>query len=115
MVIGITPTRTVFGAKEHPRFGLSVVSTGPKACTFDVGGKALQIRIASGADPVWTSARCGGQASNLQMLQRGVPYLATLDWDRRRCDSDDHAQAGTYVISLSAPGLKTRREVFRLR
>jgi hypothetical protein len=116
IVVGLTPVRTVFGGKEHPRFGLSVVSTGPRACTFDVGPKALLIRIASGADRVWSSAQCGGgPGADLQMLRRGVPYLATLEWDRRRCNSSDHVQAGTYVISVSAPGIKTQREVFRLR
>jgi hypothetical protein len=116
VVVGVRPAGTVFKGKQHPRFGLSVVNTGRRACTFDVGPKALLIRISSGTDPVWSSARCGGGApANLQMLQRGVPYLATLDWDRRRCNSDTHAAPGTYVIAVGAPGIKTHREVFRLR
>jgi mRNA-degrading endonuclease toxin of MazEF toxin-antitoxin module len=116
VVVGVTPTGTVFKGKQHPRFGLSVVNTGRRACTFDVGPKALLIRISSGTDLVWSSARCvGGAGSNLPMLQRGVPYLATLDWDRRRCSSDTHAAPGTYVIAVGAPGVKTHREVFRLR
>jgi hypothetical protein len=116
VVLGVTPAGTVFKGKQHPRFGLSVVNTGRRACTFDVGPKALLIHISSGTDPVWSSARCvGGASANLQMLQRGVPYLATVDWDRRRCNSDTHAAPGTYVIAVSAPGIKTHREVFRLR
>jgi hypothetical protein len=116
VVVGMTPTGTVFKGKQHPRFGLSVVNTGRRACTFDVGPKALLIRISSGPDRVWSSAQCVKAAgANLQMLQRGVPYLATLDWDRRRCDSETHAAAGTYVIAVSAPGVKPHREVFRLR
>jgi hypothetical protein len=116
VVVGVTPTGTVFTSKQHPRFGLSVVNTGRRACTFDVGPKALLIRISSGPDLVWSSARCvGGAAANLQMLQRGVPYLATIDWDRRRCNTDTHAAPGTYVIAVGASGVKTRREVFRLR
>jgi hypothetical protein len=116
VVVGITPTGTVFKGKQHPRFGLSVVNTGRRACTFDVGPKALLIRISSGSDRVWSSAQCvGGAGSNLQMLQRGVPYLASLDWDRRRCNSETRAAPGTYVIAVAAPGIKTQREVFRLR
>jgi hypothetical protein len=116
VVVGVTPTGTVFKGKQHPRFGLSVVNTGRRACTFDVGPKALLIRISSGPDRVWSSAQCvSGAGANLQMLQRGVPYLATLDWDRRRCNSETRAAAGTYVIAVGAPGLKTHREVFRLR
>jgi hypothetical protein len=115
VVVGVTPTGTVFRGKEHPRFGLSVVNTGKRACTFDVGPKAMLIRISSGPDRVWTSAQCVSGGPSLQLLQRGVPYLATLDWDRLRCTSGSHAAPGTYVISVSAPGIKTQREVFRLR
>jgi hypothetical protein len=115
VVVGLRPTGTVYARKAHPRFGLSVVSTGRRTCTFDVGPKALQLTIASGPDRVWSSARCaGGPGSNVQMLRRGVPYLATLDWDRRRCGGD-RVLPGTYVISARAPGVKTQREIFRLR
>jgi hypothetical protein len=115
VVVGVTPAGTVFKGRQHPRFGLSVVNTGRRACTFDVGPKALLIRISSGSDRVWSSDRCvSGAGANIQMLRRGVPYLATLDWDRRRCNSDAHAAPGTYVIAVGAPGIKTHREVFRL-
>jgi hypothetical protein len=116
VVVGLVPTSTVYEGKEHPRFGLSVVNTGRRACTFDVGPKALQIRIASGTDRVWSSAQCAsGTGSSLQLLPRGVPYLATVDWDRRRCNSDSRVEPGTYVISAREDGIRTRREVFRLR
>ncbi|MDN3353936.1 hypothetical protein [Actinomadura sp. DC4] len=115
VVVGVTPSGTVFKGKEHPRFGLSVVNTGRRPCTFDVGPKALVIRITSGPDRVWSSAQCVNGGPSLQRLQRGVPYLATLDWDRKRCTGGSHAAPGTYVISVGAPGIKTQREVFRLR
>lgn len=116
VVVGVTPNGTVFAGRQHPRFSLSVVNTGPRTCTFDAGPKALLIRISSGPDRVWSSAQCvSGTGANLQLLRRGVPYLATLDWDRKRCTTGDHAGPGTYVISVGAPGIKTRREVFRLR
>jgi hypothetical protein len=116
VVVGITPNGTVFTGKQHPRFSLSVVNTGARTCTFDAGPKALLIRISSGTDRVWSSAQCvTGIGANVQLLRRGVPYLATLDWDRKRCTTGDHASPGTYVISVGAPGIKTQREVFRLR
>lgn len=116
VVVGMTPDATVFTGKQHPRFALSVVNTGRRTCAFDVGPKALVFRISSGSDRVWSSDECVDHpAANLQVLKRGVPYLATLDWDRRRCDGDKRAAPGTYVIAMSAPGIRTHREVFRLR
>lgn len=116
VVVEITPDSTVFAGRQHPRFNLSVVNTGARTCTFDVGPKALLIRVSSGTDRVWSSAQCvTGTGANVQLLRRGMPYLATLDWDRKRCTTGAHAGPGTYVISVSAPGIKTRREVFRLR
>jgi hypothetical protein len=116
VVVGVTPNGTVFKSRQHPTFALSVVNTGRRACTVDVGPKALPIRISSGSDHVWSSERCVDRAGpSLQLLRRGVPYLATLDWDRRRCDGDTRAAPGTYVIAVGAPGIRTQREVFRLR
>jgi hypothetical protein len=116
VVVRLTPASTVYQGKEYPRFGLSVVNTGRRTCTFDVGPKALEIRIASGTDLVWASAQCAsGAGSSVQLLQRGVPYLATVDWDRKRCNGDSRARPGTYVISAREAGIKTTREVFRLR
>jgi hypothetical protein len=116
VVVGLAPAATVFTGHQHPRFSLSVVNTGRRACTFDVGPKALLIRISSGTDRVWSSAKCvSGAGANLQLLRRGVPYLATLDWNRRRCDGHTQAAPGTYVIAVAAPGIATHREVFRLR
>src|SRR5690349_9517268 len=34
IVIGLAPTKDVYAGKEHPRFRLSVVNTGRRACTF---------------------------------------------------------------------------------
>jgi hypothetical protein len=116
VVVGLTPTKDVYQGGEHPRFRLSVVNTGRRACTFDVGAKALRLRITSGTDPVWSSDRCAeGPDSELKMLRRGIPYIADLDWNRTRCDGDSRARPGTYVVTARGTGVRTESQVFRLR
>lgn len=116
VVVALTPDKQVFQAKERPHFRVSVVNTGRRSCTFDVGARALRLRITSGSDPVWSSDRCAaGTASDLQLLRRGIPYIADLTWDRRRCDGASQAMPGVYVITVKAPGVRTDRQVFRLR
>ncbi|GAA4620762.1 hypothetical protein GCM10023196_006020 [Actinoallomurus vinaceus] len=116
IVVALTPTKDVYRSGEHPRFRLSVVNTGRRACTFDVGAKALRLRITSGADPVWSSDRCAdGPPSDIRLLRRGVPYITDVDWDRTRCGGDSRALPGTYVVTAKGRGIRTDGQVFRLR
>jgi hypothetical protein len=123
VVVDFAPTKATFGKGEHPQFRLSVVNTGKQACTFGVGPKELQVQISSGSDKVWTSAQCfSGSGSSIQMLQRGIPYGGTLEWDRHRvapannCSAHrEEALSGTYTVMAKGGGIKTKRQVFRLR
>jgi hypothetical protein len=122
VVVNLAETKDVFGDKEHPQFRLSVVNTGPRACTFGVGPKELVVLIRSGSDPVWSSAHCAaGSGSSIQMLRRGIPYVAIVDWDRMRsslsgCSGHrDRARPGTYMAIAREGKIKTNRQVFRLK
>lgn len=116
VVVALTPDKQVFQDKDRPHFRMSVVNTGRRSCTFDVGGRALRLRITSGSDPVWSSDHCSADAaSSLQLLRRGIPYIADLTWDRKRCDGESRALPGVYVITVKAPGVRTGRQAFRLR
>lgn len=123
VVVGFAPTKDTYGKGERPQFRLSVVNTGRQACTFGVGPRELQVQIASGSDRVWSSAQCyGGSGSSIQMLQRGIPYGGTLEWDRHRsapannCSAHrEEALPGTYTVIAKGGGIKTKRAVFRLR
>jgi hypothetical protein len=115
LVADLASTRDTYRGGEHPQFRLSVVNTGRRSCAFDVGAKALRLRIESGSDRIWSSDRCGGPASDLRMLRRGIPYIETLEWNRKRCDGDSRARPGTYVISAKGGGVRAKPQVFRLR
>jgi hypothetical protein len=121
VVATLAPTAESYAGKTQPQFRLSVVNTGARSCTFGVGPKELEIRVTSGSDRVWSSADCArGSGSSIQLLKRGIPYLSTITWDRRRASDGckgrrDLARPGTYVASVRAGKLKVKRQVFRLR
>jgi hypothetical protein len=122
VVVNLVKTKDEFTGKEHPQFRLSVVNTGQQACTLDVGPKQLQILIGSGPYQVWSSARClADSGSSIQMLPRGIPYVAGVEWDRTRSVSGacsghrDRVAPGTYVAIAKEGKIKSRRQVFRLR
>lgn len=115
VVADLVSAKDAYRGGERPRFRLSVVNTGDHACTFDVGAKAMRLRIESGSDRVWASDRCGSPASDLRMLRRGVPFIETLEWNRQRCDGESRARPGTYIVSAAGRGVHARSQVFRLR
>ncbi|MBW8485004.1 hypothetical protein [Actinomadura parmotrematis] len=121
LVVNVASAREVYAADDRPQFALTVVNTGAKPCTFDVGSRALDLRISSGADRVWAASRCdAGTGTSIQMLRRGIPYAKTFTWDRRRageeCRGDrPKARPGTYVAQLKGQGVKTKKQVFALR
>lgn len=104
---------------EQPQFRVTVVNTGKRTCAYDVGPKALEMRVTSGSDRVWSSGDCAS-VSDARHLKRGVPYSRTITWDRTRSNSkchhsDQKAQPGTYVVRLRGDHVKTESHVFYLR
>ena len=121
VVVHLASKADAYKGRALPQFLVSVVNTGRRPCTFDVGPKALEVRVTSGPDPIWSSAHCArGSGSSVRLLKRGIPYATTITWDRRRsssgCDGRRSlARPGTYVVSLKAGRLEPRPQVFRLR
>ncbi|MFC0040548.1 hypothetical protein [Actinomadura rayongensis] len=120
VVVDLAVSRTVYGRKDRPELRLTAVNTGAAACRFATGPKALDVRISSGSDRVWTASWCARGDASPRLLRRGIPYVRTLTWDRRRSSgrcggSRPAARPGTYVAELVAPGLKAKRQVFALR
>ncbi|WP_155884653.1 hypothetical protein [Actinomadura flavalba] len=121
VVVNLTSAKDVYAKGEQPHLQLSVVSTGPQPCTFDVGTRAMDVRIRSGSDRVWAASHCDPTSgSSIQMLRRGIPHVRTLTWDRRRttdrCEDDRvKVNPGTYVAEVKAKGVKTAKPVFALR
>ncbi|WP_235959459.1 hypothetical protein [Actinomadura macrotermitis] len=120
MVLSLAPVKDVYRDGEQPQFRMTLVNTGERACTFDVGRDSVDLRVSSGTDRVWSARQCARDGSSIQLLRRGIPYTETITWDRRRGNDGcrghrEEAQPGTYVAKIKARGLKAPRQVFALR
>ncbi|MFI6924926.1 hypothetical protein ACIBIZ_33625 [Nonomuraea spiralis] len=111
----------IYTGEIRPSFIVTLVNTGPVMCTADVGPRTMEIRITSGADRIWSTADCvSGVGTEVRELQRGVPYVRTLEWDRRRSSTDCRsvsaaALPGTYVATARMGTLRSGKGVFHLR
>ncbi|MEU6737832.1 hypothetical protein [Streptosporangium sandarakinum] len=121
LVLSVRGTGEIYGPGAQPKFLLTLVNTGETPCRADVGPRAMEVRITSGADRVWSSADCvSGGTDDFHRLERGVPYVREVVWDRRRSGADcaiegAAARPGTYVAAVGTPSLKGDRTVFHLR
>jgi hypothetical protein len=121
LVVHLEGLQEVYGAKVRPRFLVMLVNTGADDCVTDVGPRGLEMRITSGPDRVWSSADCvSGDSRQLRRLERGVPFIRTVNWDRRRSGRDcsaSHleARSGTYVATAVTGSLRSPKTVFHLR
>ncbi|MET9064807.1 hypothetical protein ACWDR1_05945 [Streptosporangium sandarakinum] len=121
LVLSVRGTGEIYGPGVQPKFLLTLVNTGETPCRADVGPRAMEVRITSGADRVWSSADCvSGGTDDFHRLERGVPYVREVVWDRRRSGADcaiegAAARPGTYVAAVGTPSLKGDRAVFHLR
>ncbi len=121
LVLDMQGQGEVYTGGDRPRFILTLVNTGKVMCTADVGSRALEVRITSGADRVWSSADCvSGETEDIRRLDRGIPYVRQIEWDRRRSGKDCAAdrvpaRPGTYVAVVHGSSLKSHKSVFHLR
>ncbi|MEV4113997.1 hypothetical protein [Nonomuraea sp. NPDC049695] len=111
----------IYSAGALPTFMVTLVNTGPVMCTTDVGPRAMEVRITSGEDRIWSTADCvSGVGPEIKKLQRGVPYVRALEWDRHRSSTDCRATPatalpGTYVATVHMGELRSPKGVFHLR
>ena len=96
----------VYGAGANPGFKITVVNTAEQTCTVDVGGEAMEIRIHSGDDRIFSTADCAeNNSAEKRQISRGVPHEYTFTWERMRSFEDcrgteSSAQPGWYRANL---------------
>lgn len=98
--------REVYDGGSNPEFKVTVVNIAEQTCTVDVGPEAMELRLHSGDDRVYSTADCvEGEATEERQLSQGRPHEYTLTWERDRSftdcrDSSAKAQAGWYTANL---------------
>ncbi len=121
LVVSLFASRAVYQRSVMPRFTVDVVNTGRAACAFDAGTRSLHLVIKSGHVRVWGLADCArGAASRVLHLQRGVPFVRHISWDRRGSTPACRpvrptAAPGTYTAAMTAGTARSKTVVFALR
>ncbi|MFD6949753.1 MULTISPECIES: hypothetical protein [unclassified Nocardiopsis] len=112
----------IYGAGAEPGFRVTVVNTNEQTCTVDVGGEALEIRIHSGDDRIFSTADCvRGEGSEKHQISRGVPFEHTVTWERVRSfedcrDGTSAVKPGWYRANLHGDYVGDQPElVFQLK
>lgn len=91
-------------------FTLAVSNVGPVPCLVDGGAAALGVVVTSGADRVWASVDCAGEAPQRRLLlDVEASEELTVTWEQDRsapgCPaSEEQAAPGTYRAALTTDG-----------
>jgi hypothetical protein len=84
VVLTLVSPRYSYAPGAQPLFGVEAVSTGARACRFDMGSRVATVVVTSGRTRIWGSADCArGNGSREAVLTRGVPAVRWVTWDLR--------------------------------
>ncbi len=120
IVLSLSAAQVDFGRGQEPGFSLSVVSTQPADCSFNVGPGHLALVIKEGPARVWSSADCVSGTGNLvAALRRGVPTVVSIGWNRRTSSPGcagpvREVPAGTYTGYAADGSIASPPVTFRL-
>lgn len=102
-----------------PRFTLTVRNVGSVACRRALGPGAVELRVFSGEDRIWSSDDCNeSKEQGVLTLPAGAARATTVQWSGKRtkpgCDTGDTAQPGTYRVSARVGSVVRQGSVFRV-
>ncbi len=121
IVLSASADQVEFASGQRPSFSLSVVSTQPTDCSFNVGPGHLALVVKEGPARIWSSADCvTGTGSLITALRRGVPTVVAIGWNKETstpgCGGPARsAPAGTYTAYAVDGSLASAPVTFRLR
>ncbi|MDX6199035.1 MAG: hypothetical protein QOJ79_2186 [Actinomycetota bacterium] len=102
-----------------PKFTLTVRNIGSVACRRALGPDAVELRVLSGEDRIWSSDDCNtAKGQGVMTLKPGEAQALSVRWPGKRtkpgCDVGDVAQPGTYRVSARVGDIVRQGSVFRI-
>jgi hypothetical protein len=117
--VTVVADATSYAKGAAPRFTLAVVNTGTAACRRALGPDAVELRVFSGEDRIWSSDDCSkGTGQGVLELPPGEARQLTVQWPGKRtkpgCDTGAVAAPGTYRVSARVGAIVRQGSVFRI-
>ena len=108
---------STYKAGGSPRFTLTVTNVGRSACRRALGPDAVELRVFSGEDRIWSSDDCSkATGQGVQTLAAGQAQAMTLQWGGKRtkpnCQIGAIAAPGTYRVSARLGDIVRQGSVF---
>jgi hypothetical protein len=119
-VLSLFAAKYSYPAHALPQFEVDVVSTAPRACTFDLAARNVQLLVRSGGKArVWDSADCAASGRQVTRLTQGVPAVVRISWDRKTSAPGCRlprkaARPGTYTATAYSGNLISPTLIFVL-
>ena len=120
VVLSLFSAQQSYGPGQLPQFTVDVVGTSRQTCTFNVGASHIELIIRSGSAQIWNSSDCVQGAGDLVTdLQRGVPTVLPISWNRQPSSPGCRAQAapapaGTYTATATDGWLGSNTVTFHI-
>lgn len=119
--IAVAPTVADAQSTKPVVITLAITSVTTPACLWNVSASALQLKISSGTDRVWSTLDCPDAVPNQQLtVQRDVPTDISIRWNTRRSESGcppqtNWAALGSYHVTVAALGGQPQDVQFQLK
>lgn len=121
LAVDATSEDRTYRAGDPARLVLTVRNTSRSACTADLGAGAVDVRVISGEDRIWSSRHCGpGSGRDEVRLDAGEQWAFAVRWEGSRsakgCPKEQpKARPGTYRVVASVGELTQTGEAFLVR
>ena len=111
--VTVTPAKRTFAAGEQVSFHVTYTNSSKTPCA--VGGEGantgVDLKITSGAAPVYTRSLCAATAVQKSEVAAGAEGATDLAWDRKinvlGCSSASTAQKGSYWAAVTVNGVSS--------